>query len=36
MQTMNQSLATLVKLRRISMDAAVAVSSMPDELRDLV
>ncbi len=36
MQTLNQSLATLVKLRRISMDAAVAVSSMPDELRDLV
>ena len=36
MQTMNQSLATLVKLRRISMDAALAASSMPDELRDLV
>ena len=36
MQTMNQSLATLVKLRRISMETAVAASSMPDELRDLV
>ena len=36
MQTMNQSLATLVKMRRISMETAVAVSSMPDELRDLV
>ena len=36
MQTMNQSLATLVKQRRISIDAAVAASSMPDELTDLV
>ena len=36
MQTMNQSLATLVKLRRTSMDAAMSASSMPDELRDLV
>ena len=36
MQTMNQSLATLVKLRRTSMEAAMSASSMPDELRDLV
>ena len=36
MQTMNQSLATLVKMRRISMETAVAASSMPDELRNLV
>ena len=36
MQTMNQSLATLVRQRRISLDTALAVSSMPDELRDLV
>jgi twitching motility protein PilT len=36
MQTMNQSLATLVKLRRISMETAVAASSMPDELKEIV
>ena len=36
MQTMNQSLATLVKLRRISLETALAASSMEDELRDLV
>ena len=36
MQTMNQSLATLVKQRRTSLDAALAASSMPDELRGLV
>ena len=36
MQTMNQSLATFVKMRRISMETAVSASSMPDELRDLV
>ncbi len=36
MQTMNQSLATLVKLRRISMETALAASSMQDELRDIV
>ena len=36
MQTMNQSLATLVMMRRISMETAMAASSMPDELRDLV
>ena len=36
MQTMNQSLATLVKQRRISMEAALAASSMEDELRDIV
>ena len=36
MQTMNQSLATLVRLRRISMATALAASSMPDELRDIV
>ena len=36
MQTMNQSLATLVRLRRISMETALAASSMQDELRDIV
>ena len=36
MQTMNQSLATLVKMRRISMETALGASSMPDELRDIV
>ena len=36
MQTMNQSLATLVRMRRISMETALAASSMPDELRDIV
>ncbi len=36
MQTMNQSLATLVTMRRISMETALAASSMPDELRDIV
>ena len=36
MQTLNQSLATLVRMRRISMDTAVAASSTPDELRELV
>ena len=36
MQTMNQSLATLVRRRRISMETALAASSMPDELRDIV
>ena len=36
MQTMNQSLATLVKLRRISLETALAAASMEDELRDLV
>ena len=36
MQTMNQSLATLVRMRRISMETALAASSLPDELRDIV
>ena len=36
MQTMNQSLATLVKQRRISMETALMASSMQDELRDIV
>jgi twitching motility protein PilT len=36
MQTMNQSLATLVKTRQVSIDTALGASSMPDELRDLV
>jgi twitching motility protein PilT len=36
MQTMNQSLATLVKQRRLSMEIALSASSMPDELRELV
>ncbi len=36
MQTLNQSLATLVKQRRISLETALAASSMEDELRDLV
>ena len=36
MQTMNQSLATLVKQRRISMETALTASSMQDELRDIV
>ena len=36
MQTMNQSLATLVKQRRISLETAVAASSMRDELSDII
>ena len=36
MQTMNQSLATLVKQRRISMETALSASSMEDELRDII
>ncbi|MDA1093727.1 MAG: type IV pilus twitching motility protein PilT [Acidobacteria bacterium] len=36
MQTMNQSLATLVKTRQVSLEAALSASSMPEELRDLV
>jgi twitching motility protein PilT len=36
MQTFNQSLATLVHRRIISMDLATSVSSMPDELMEMV
>ena len=36
MQTMNQSLASLVGRGSISMDTALAASSMPDELRTLI
>ena len=36
MQTMNQSLATLVKSRVVSVETALAASSMPSELRDLI
>ncbi len=36
MQTMNQSLATLVKTRQVSLDTAVSFSSMPDELREII
>ena len=36
MQTMNQSLATLVKQRQLSMDAAIGASSMPDELAEII
>ncbi len=36
MQTMNQSLATLVKSRVVSVETALAASSMPNELRDLI
>lgn len=36
MQTMNQSLATLVKTRQVSLDAALSASSMPEELKDIV
>ena len=36
MQTMNQSLATLVRQRRVSLETAMAASSMRDELRDLI
>ncbi|HIE92773.1 MAG TPA: type IV pilus twitching motility protein PilT, partial [Acidobacteria bacterium] len=36
MQTMNQSLATLVKTRQVSLDTAISFSSMPDELREII
>ena len=36
MQTMNQSLATLVHQRRVAMETALAASSMPDELREII
>ena len=36
MQTMNQSLASLVGRGSISADTAMAASSMPDELRMLI
>ena len=36
MQTMNQSLATLVKQRQLAMEVAMAASSQPDELREIV
>lgn len=36
MQTMNQSLATLVKRRRVTMETAMSASSKPDELEVLL
>jgi twitching motility protein PilT len=36
MQTMNQSLATLVQRRQITMDTALDASSLKDELTDLI
>ncbi len=36
MQTMNQSLATLVKQRQVSLETAIAASSLPDELREII
>jgi twitching motility protein PilT len=36
MQTMNQSLASLLQRRLISMDDALARSSDPEELRQLI
>jgi twitching motility protein PilT len=36
MQTFNQSLATLVHRRVISMELAVSVSSLPDELMEMI
>jgi twitching motility protein PilT len=36
MHTMNQSLATLVKTRQVSLDTAISFSSMPDELREII
>jgi hypothetical protein len=36
MQTMNQSLATLVQRRQISLETAQEASSLRDELMDLI
>jgi twitching motility protein PilT len=36
MQTMNQSLATLVQRKLISLETALATSSLRDELQDLI
>jgi twitching motility protein PilT len=36
MQTFNQSLASLVSNRMITQDLALSMSSMPDELRDML
>jgi twitching motility protein PilT len=36
MQTFNQSLATLVSKRAITYELALSMSSIPDELRDMI
>jgi Tfp pilus assembly pilus retraction ATPase PilT len=36
MQTFNQSLATLYQQRKISLQTAMAYSSLPDELQDMI